>query len=36
VPWRAVIEKDIGREVIGIMRGTDVSWQLGRMRGLGI
>lgn len=36
VPWRAVIEKDIGREVIGIMRGTDVSWKLGRIRGLGI
>jgi type IV secretory pathway VirD2 relaxase len=36
VPWRPVIEKEIGREVIGIMRGTDVSWQLGRKLGLGI
>jgi hypothetical protein len=34
VPWRPVIEKQIGREVIGVMRGTDVSWQLGRTRGL--
>ena len=36
VPWRPVIEKEIGREVIGVMRGTDVSWQLGRKLGLGI
>jgi type IV secretory pathway VirD2 relaxase len=36
VPWRLVIEKDIGREVIGVMRGGDVSWQLGRKLGLGI
>ena len=36
VPWRPVIEKEIDREVIGIMRGGDVSWQLGRKLGLGI
>jgi hypothetical protein len=36
VPWRPVIEKEIGREVIGIMRGGDVSWQFGRKLGLGI
>jgi hypothetical protein len=36
VPWRPVIEKEIGREVIGVMRGGDVSWQLGRKLGLGI
>jgi hypothetical protein len=36
VPWRPVIEMEIGREVIGVMRGTDISWQLGRKRGLGI
>jgi type IV secretory pathway VirD2 relaxase len=36
VPWRPVIEKEMGREVIGVMRGTDVSWQLGRKLGLGI
>jgi hypothetical protein len=35
VPWRPVIEKEIGREVIGIMRGRDVSWQLGRKLGFG-
>jgi hypothetical protein len=36
VPWRPVVEKEIGREVMGVVRGTDVSWQLGRIRGLGI
>jgi uncharacterized protein DUF3363 len=36
VPWRPVIEKEIGREIIGVMRGTDVAWQLGRKLGLGI
>lgn len=36
VPWRPVIEKEIGREVIGVARAADVSWQLGRKRGLGI
>jgi hypothetical protein len=36
VPWRPVIEKEIGREVLGVMRGDDISWQFGRKRGLGI
>jgi Protein of unknown function (DUF3363) len=36
VPWRSVIEKEVGREVIGIMCGGEVSWQLGRKLGLGI
>lgn len=36
VPWRPVIENQIGRQVIGIMHGGDVSWQLGRAIGLGI
>jgi hypothetical protein len=36
VPWRPVIEQEIGRDVMGFMRGDDVSWQLGRHRGLGI
>jgi hypothetical protein len=31
-----VLEKEIGRQVIGVMRGSDVSWQLGRAIGLGI
>jgi len=36
VPWRAVLEKEISRQVMGVMRGGDVSWQLGRAIGLGI
>jgi Protein of unknown function (DUF3363) len=36
VLWRPVIEKEIGREIIGVMRDRDVSWQLGRQLGLGI
>jgi hypothetical protein len=36
VPRRPVIEKEIGREVVGVMRGDDISWQFGRKRGLGI
>jgi hypothetical protein len=36
VPWRPIIEKEIGREVVGVMRRTDISWQRGRILGLGI
>jgi type IV secretory pathway VirD2 relaxase len=36
VPWRPVLEKEIGRQVMGVMRGGDISWQLGRSIGIGI
>jgi hypothetical protein len=36
VPWRPVIENQVGREVMGIMRGGDISWQLGRALGIGV
>ena len=36
VPWRPVIDRQLGREVSGIVQGGSVSWQLGRSRGLGI
>ena len=36
VPWRRVLDKEIGRYVMGVMRGGDISWQLGRAIGLGI
>jgi hypothetical protein len=36
VPWRPVLDKEIGRQVTGVMRGGDISWQLGRAIGLGI
>jgi len=32
VPWRPVLERRIGREVSGVMRGRDVSWTFGRER----
>jgi Protein of unknown function (DUF3363) len=37
VPWRPVLENRIGREVMGEIRGEDVSWQFdrGRTPGLG-
>jgi len=36
VPWRPVIEDRLGREVMGVVQGGGVSWQLGRKRGLGL
>jgi hypothetical protein len=36
VPWRAVIDRQLGRQVAGIVQGGSVSWQLGRHRGLGL
>ena len=36
VPWRPVIDRQLGREVMGVVQGGSVSWQLGRQRGLAI
>lgn len=36
VPWRPVIDRQLGREVIGVVQGGSVSWQLGRQRGLAL
>lgn len=36
VPWRPVIDRQLGREVSGIVQGGSVSWQLGRQRGLAL
>jgi len=36
VPWRSVIDRQLGREVSGIVQGGSASWQLGRPRGLGL
>ncbi|WP_371636334.1 relaxase/mobilization nuclease domain-containing protein [Stappia sp. P2PMeth1] len=36
VPWRPVIDRQLGREVMGVVQGGSVSWQLGRSRGIGI
>ncbi len=36
VPWRPIIERELGREVAGLVRGNDISWEFGRKRSLGI
>lgn len=37
VPWRPVIDQQLGREVSGIARGGGgIEWTLGRTRGLGL
>ncbi|WP_437437290.1 DUF3363 domain-containing protein [Shinella daejeonensis] len=36
VPWRPVIDRQLGREVMGVVQGGSISWQLGRQKGLGI
>ncbi|HCH72585.1 MAG TPA: hypothetical protein DFK19_12425 [Ochrobactrum sp.] len=36
VPWRPVIDRQLGREVMGVVQGGSVSWQLGRQRGIGL
>ena len=36
VPWRPVIERQRGREVAGLVRGSDISWEFGRKHSLGI
>jgi hypothetical protein len=33
VPWRPVLERALGKEVSGIMRGGSISWTIGRDRG---
>ncbi|MDB5704173.1 MAG: conjugal transfer protein TraI [Sphingomonas bacterium] len=32
VPWRPALERQIGKQVAGIMRGDGVNWRLGRER----
>jgi hypothetical protein len=36
VPRRPVLDNKMGREVMGEIRGEDISWQFGRGRTLGI
>jgi type IV secretory pathway VirD2 relaxase len=33
VPWRPVLERNIGKQVSGITRGDAISWTIGRQRG---
>lgn len=34
VPWRPVIDRQLGKEVVGIVQGGSVSWKMGRQRGV--
>lgn len=36
VPWRPIIEKELGRTVSGFASGDGISWELGRSRGRGV
>jgi len=36
VPWRPVIEQRLGQRLSAVVRGSSVSWQLGRQRGMSI
>jgi len=36
VPWRPVLANKIARQVTGVVRDEDISWQFGRERTLGI
>lgn len=32
VPWRPVLERSLGKQVFGIVRGETISWTIGRQR----
>jgi hypothetical protein len=36
VPWRPVIDRQLGKEVTGVMQRGSIDWQLGKQRGLGL
>ena len=36
VPWRPVIEREVGREVFGVMRGNDIPGSWGAPEGLAL
>jgi hypothetical protein len=36
VPWRPVLERELGREVNGVVRGRGVSWLFDRERDLSL
>jgi hypothetical protein len=33
VPWKPVVEQRLGQQVSAIVRGSSVTWELGRQRG---
>jgi hypothetical protein len=36
VPWRPILERSLEQRVSGVVRGSGISWQIGRERGLGV
>ncbi|WP_458795901.1 DUF3363 domain-containing protein [Burkholderia pseudomallei] len=36
VPWRAVIDQRLGKQLAATMRSGSVSWEMGRERGQSI
>ncbi|MCL4777301.1 MAG: relaxase/mobilization nuclease domain-containing protein [Gammaproteobacteria bacterium] len=36
VPWKPVIEQRLGQQLVALVRGGSVSWEVGRQRGPGI
>ena len=36
VPWRPMIENSLGKTISAVLRGSQVTWELGRQRGLSI
>jgi hypothetical protein len=32
VPWRPVLQRHLGKQVSGIVRGDGISWTIGRQR----
>ena len=36
VPWRPVIDKQLGKEVMGIATDGGISWKIGRTLGIGM
>ena len=36
VPWRPVIDPQLGRKVTGLVKGGSIAWQLGRGKDLGV
>lgn len=36
VPWRPVIEQRLGQQLAATVRGSSVSWELGRRRDLAV
>jgi hypothetical protein len=33
VPWKPVIEQRLGQQIAATVRGSGVSWEIGRQRG---